>query len=523
MSPIGLAILFMFGFVVSDELRWTLHSQEETSDGSKRYHRVTKNETWQPEKTALIVCDVWDSHHCRRAVLRVEELVPRLEATKNQLRSQGVTIIHAPSDCMKSYLDHPARLRALKTPRASQFPEKIQEWCKQIPSEEKGVYPIDQSNGGEDDEPEEHAAWVKELERQGRNPKTPWLAQHPGITIDSEKDYISDKGEEVWSILQSRGIENVLVAGVHTNMCVLGRPFGLRRMVQAGKRTALFSDLTDTMYDPRCHPFVSHFTGTDLIVDHIEKFVCPTITSDQVLGGNPFRFKDDKRPTVAMLIAEDEYRTEQTLPVWSISELGKNYRLRWVFGSDSNRFHIPGIDSIQEADLLLVSVRRRPILDDELKQVRRFEASGKPMLGIRTASHAFSLRSGEIPEKVNSWPEFDAQVWGGNYSNHYPNHLRPTIQVAQQKQSHPLLIDWGSSPFVSTGSLYKVAPLAKGTNVLLEGSLPGEPVQPVAWTFQRANGGKSFYTSLGHPDDFQDKRFQHMLAKAIDWLLVQSK
>jgi hypothetical protein len=76
-------------------------------------------------------------------------------------------------------------------------------------------------------------------------------------------------------------------------MCVLGRPFGLRQMAKNGKNVVLMRDMTDTMYNPKRAPFVSHFKGTELIVEHIEKFVCPTITSDQMIGGKAFRFKGD--------------------------------------------------------------------------------------------------------------------------------------------------------------------------------------------------------------------------------------
>ena len=85
-----------------------------------------------------------------------------------------------------------------------------------------------------------------------------------------------------------------MLLGVHANMCVLGRPFGLRQMAKNGKNVVLVRDLTDTMYNPKMPPKVSHFEGTRLIVEHVEKYVCPTITSNQLLGGNEFRFKGDK-------------------------------------------------------------------------------------------------------------------------------------------------------------------------------------------------------------------------------------
>ncbi|XZE44504.1 ThuA domain-containing protein [Pirellulaceae bacterium SH467] len=512
---------FLIGFQSASPLSLQLTRQVETAEGTGRYHRVAVQENWEPKKTALILCDVWDSHHCYRAVMRVNELVPRLEETVKSMRDRGVTVIHAPSDCMKSYEGHPSRQRAQKIAKADPLPEGIREWCYRIPEEEKGKYPIDQSNGGEDDTPEEHAAWVQELVRMGRNPKTPWLKQHEGLTIQSESDFVSDKGEEIWSILEAKGIENVILAGVHTNMCVLGRPFGLRRMVQAGKRTALIADLTDTMYDPSCEPYVSHFTGTDLIIDHIERYVCSTFTSDQILGGKPFRFEADTRPTVAILMAEDEYSTEKTLPPWSIQQLGKEYRLRWIFGSETEPAVVPGIEAIRDADVLLVSVRRRPLVAESLEIVREFEKTGKPMIGIRTASHAFSLRKGATPPGVASWPEFDAEVWGGSYTNHYANDLETTVDVAMDA-SHSILKNWESKPnggYVSKGSLYQVSPLKSGTQPLLMGRIPDGKQEPVAWTFQRSNGGRSFYTSLGHVSDFEQSAFAELLKNAIDWSL----
>ena len=249
-------------------------------------------ETWKTNQTAIIVCDVWDAHHCLNAVRRLEEMLPTMNRVIEKARGQGVLIIHAPSSCMAPYKDHPARKRAQEAPAAKTLPKEIDKWCTKIPAEEKGKYPIDQSDGGEDDDLAEHAEWHAKLKAMGRNPKAPWLAQHAGIKIRDE-DVISDSGVEIWNVLEARGIKNVILLGVHTNMCVLGRPFGLRQMAKNGKNVVLMRDMTDTMYNPKASPYVSHFKGTELIVEHIEKFVCPTITSDQIIGGTPFRFKGD--------------------------------------------------------------------------------------------------------------------------------------------------------------------------------------------------------------------------------------
>lgn len=284
--------------LVAKEFNLQLRQQnvERSADGRMvKAERVTRDETWPAEKTAIIVCDVWDYHHCLNAVRRLSEFAPRLNELLAEARRRGATIIHAPSDCMDAYAQHPARRRAMETSVADRLPAKISFWCSQLPSEAEEAYPIDQSDGGEDDDPAEHSEWANKLKQLGRNPAMPWKSQSDMITIDPEKDFISDRGDEVWNVLESRGIKHVILTGVHVNMCVLGRPFGLRQMARSGKQVVLMRDLTDAMYNPKRWPYVDHYTGNDLVISHIEKFVCPTVTSDQILGGKQFEFIGDAR------------------------------------------------------------------------------------------------------------------------------------------------------------------------------------------------------------------------------------
>ena len=271
--------------------------------------------------------------------------------------------------------------------RQPTYPTGIGEWCHQIPSEEQGVYPLDQSDGGEDDDLEEHRRWHEQLASQGRNPRSPWLSQIDLLDIE-EGDAISDSGVEIWNLFESRGITNVMLVGVHTNMCVLGRPFGLRQLSQNGRNVVLVRDLTDTMYNPQRWPYVSHVAGTDLIVEHIEKFVCPTITSDQVLGGDEFRFSTDHRPHVVCLLAEQEYNTRETLPKLLAAELASTFRYSMVHASPDDPNRLLGWREIENADLLVISVRRRALPAEQLSLLKEKIRRGTPVVGLRTASHA---------------------------------------------------------------------------------------------------------------------------------------
>ena len=206
-------------------------------------------------KTALLLCDVWDKHWCRGASERVDAMVPRMNEVVRAARATGVHIIHAPSGTMAFYAGTPARQRMLDVPRVEPPP----------PIERPDPpLPIDDSDHGSDTgETTTHRAWSR---------------QHAGITIE-DTDGISDNGIEVYSYLKQNEIEHLLIMGVHTNMCVLGRSFAIKQMVRWGIDVVLVRDLTDTMYNPAMRPYVSHAEGTRLVVGYIEKFWCPTIES----------------------------------------------------------------------------------------------------------------------------------------------------------------------------------------------------------------------------------------------------
>lgn len=500
----------------SSPLTLQLRSRQQTAEKSGRFHATVKTQKWDAGQVAVIVCDMWDLHHCLNATRRGAEMAPRMNDLLNHMRSQGATIVHAPSSCMDRYADHPARKRAQAIPRATNTPKDIGQWCYKIPAEENGKYPIDQSDGGEDDDLEEHKRWAAKLKAMGRNPGSPWKAQTDLLEIRDE-DYVSDNGEEIWSVLEMKGIDQVMLVGVHTNMCVLGRPFGLRQMAQNGKRVVLVRDMTDTMYNPAREPYVSHFTGTDLIVEHIEKWVCPTITSDQILGGTPFRFKNDTRPHLVMVTAEREYDTNRTLPQFCLEQLGKDFRVSHVFANAEERNDLPGIEVLKDADVLLLSVRRRVLPAAQMALVRDFIESGKPVVGIRTASHPFSLNGEQPPAGYLAWESFDHDILGGNYTGHHGAGVAVSVQVSAVGGGHPLLAGVDPARLQGFGSLYKAGPLVASATPLLIGSVPGKDPEPVAWTNTSKYGGRVFYTAMGHPDDFGQAAFNQLLKNGIYW------
>ncbi|MCL4834066.1 MAG: cysteine hydrolase [Caldilineaceae bacterium] len=212
-------------------------------------------------RVAIVICDMWDQHWSRGAAERVGAMVARMEGVLSTARGKGVHIIHAPSETMGFYTDHPARQRILALPPIAPPPDRV------LPDP---PLPIDDRDGGSDTgEPEMAQVWTR---------------QHPGLTIDPARDVISDNGLDVYSYLRQHAIEQVLILGVHTNMCVLRRSFAIKQMVKWGQPIALVRDLTDTMYNPASAPYVSHDEGTQLVIGYIERFWCPSVSSLDIVG-----------------------------------------------------------------------------------------------------------------------------------------------------------------------------------------------------------------------------------------------
>jgi nicotinamidase-related amidase len=212
--------------------------------------------TLVPAHTAIIITDMWDQHWCKGATHRVGLIAQKMEPLLQQARAAGILIIHAPSETMDFYANTPGRQAAQNAPSVDPpAPLTLVD----------APLPIDDSDEGCDtpgDKP--HKAWSRETDA---------LTIVPG-------DVISDSGSEIYNILQQHHIDTLLYMGVHANMCILNRPFGVRQMSKWGLRCILVRDLTDAMYNPASRPFVSHAAGTELVIEHIEQYWAPTITSE---------------------------------------------------------------------------------------------------------------------------------------------------------------------------------------------------------------------------------------------------
>lgn len=202
---------------------------------------------------------------------------------------------------------------------------------------------------------------------------------------------------------------------------------------------------------------------------------------------------------IAMYGASEEYKADESLPKLKTAlEKRPGLTVRLFTGTDKGD-DLDGSDALPETDVAVVFTRRIKLDADDLAHWKSFCAAGRGIVGIRTASHA-----------IDSWPEFDQQILGGDYRGHFG--VRPAV-ISLVNPAHFILS--GFKPFPTDGKLYKNPKPAKNIATLLRAKTQDSD-EPVAWTRIRGNQ-RIFYTSLGIPADFEHEAFVEMLVRAVFW------
>ena len=144
-----------------------------------------------------------------------------------------------------------------------------------------------------------------------------------------------------------------------------------------------------------------------------------------------------------MVIGEDEYKTELTLPAFARQDLEpRGFQVRFVHADPADKNKFPGLaQAVAGSDLVLISIRRRTPPNEQLDAIRAHLAAGKPLVGIRTASHAFAVRDQNTPlaSGATTWPEFDPEVLGGHYTGHHGAGPKVATAAAPGAERHPIL------------------------------------------------------------------------------------
>jgi type 1 glutamine amidotransferase len=230
---------------------------------------------------------------------------------------------------------------------------------------------------------------------------------------------------------------------------------------------------------------------------------------------------------VVMAVEEpDNYDAVNSMRAFAERELRPlGHRVTLVEGDKPVKHHFAGlVEALRDADLLILFSRRRFLPEEQMAAVRAHLNAGRPLLGIRTANHAFIPRPKDVVDPgLTIWPEFTREVLGGENTGYETKGLPYTVAAAPGATASPLLAGVDPAQLRGYQSLYRVLPLADDAVPLLIGTPAAgaaSPPQPVAWT--RTYGPKRarvFYTSLGAPEDLQIADARRLLVNAVAWTL----
>ena len=250
--------------------------------------------------------------------------------------------------------------------------------------------------------------------------------------------------------------------------------------------------------------------------------VAPALVS----GRAPVANAQGRAPLVVFVTGDDEYRSEITMPMIA-AILEKRYGLRTSVAMarpvPQTKTNIEGLDALADADLMVMYTRFRALPDDQLAKITKYVDAGKPVVGLRTSTHAFMYQKDSPHVALNDG--FGRDVFGQHWITHHGNRSSTDVTINASEAGHPILR--GVTPFHARSWLYHVAPLHGPATILLNGDSRNSqqagkeqypPHQPVAWTREH-KGARVFFTTLGHPADFSEESMRRLLVNGILWAL----
>jgi Trehalose utilisation len=257
---------------------------------------------------------------------------------------------------------------------------------------------------------------------------------------------------------------------------------------------------------------------------------------------------------VVLVAGDDEYHSEEMMPqLAKILAYRQGFDCLVLFSLDPGdgtisphqKDNIPGLESLAKADLLILFTRFRDLPESQMKHFVDYVESGRPIIGIRTATHAFEMKPGE-PYSRYSWNSavpgweggFGRRVLGETWIAHHAKHGKQSTRalIVPGQESNPILRGIKNGEIWVPTDVYEIrlpqpkscTPLLLGE--VLSGMLPAdapvagkvnEPMLPVAWT-NRYTGtqGKTarvFATTMGSSDDFLNPALRRLLVNAALW------
>jgi type 1 glutamine amidotransferase len=256
---------------------------------------------------------------------------------------------------------------------------------------------------------------------------------------------------------------------------------------------------------------------------------------------------------IVLVSGDEEYRSEEALP-----QLGKilakhhGFKCTVLFAIDPKtgeinpqvNNNIPGLENLKTADLMIIATRFRALPEEQMQHIVDYVEAGKPIIGMRTATHAFLGMKGKFAMYNNGSGDkaflggFGRQVLGEKWVAHHGGHGSQSTRgiFAKDAATHPILTGIKDGDIWGPTDVYTASPLApstvlvygqvvagmKPTDKALEGK-KNDPMMPIAWT-REYKGGRVFTTTMGSADDLVSDGTRRMLVNASFWTLgLESK
>jgi hypothetical protein len=254
---------------------------------------------------------------------------------------------------------------------------------------------------------------------------------------------------------------------------------------------------------------------------------------------------------IVLVAGDEEYRSEEFMPLLGkILSVHHGFKCTVLFSINPddgtidpiNQTNIPGLKALQTADMMIIATRFRELPDEDMKYVDEFVNSGKPMMGLRTATHAFAYKRNpgspfaKYHFRSKDWPGgFGQQVLGDTWINHHGHHKHESTRgvINEKFKDHPILkgVDdiWGPTDVYGIKNLTPEAQVLVYGQVL-EGMSPkdkpvvgakNDPMMPLAWTkgFKGTSGrtARVFCTTMGAAVDLESEGLRRLLVNACYW------
>ncbi len=257
---------------------------------------------------------------------------------------------------------------------------------------------------------------------------------------------------------------------------------------------------------------------------------------------------------IVLVSGDEEYRSEQALPQLArILSTRHGFDCTVLFAIDpkdgtvnpDEQKNIPGLEALDTADLMVILTRFRDLPDPQMKHIVDYVESGRPIVALRTATHAFALKTSKTYERY-SWNSkewdggFGRQVLGETWIAHHGQHAKQSTRaiLAAGQGGHAILRGFRDGDIWAPTDVYEVRlPLPGDSQPLLlgqvlEGMKPADqpvrgkqndPLLPVAWvkTYEGARGqrGRVFTTTMGAAQDLENEGLRRVIVNACFWAL----